>query len=125
MRNIHKFKDWEKADQENLKLNNKRTSIKRLFELVDDAYQKQVEQYNDSNLIEYRDMDPNFEYELYVPDNKHIISGKYAIGYNVEYKPNEDDAYDEYYFSVNNIHVENSHKLIPLVIKTFKELFDF
>jgi len=139
MRNIYKYKDWDKASQENQKLNNKRTSIKRLFEMVEKSYENQETYFlngyksnqvfvreDGSDLIEYNDNDPNFEYELYVPDNKHIISGKYIIGYTLEWKQDEDDVYSEYYFLLDGgATVDNSHKQIPLIVKTLKEIFNF
>jgi hypothetical protein len=128
MRNIYKYKDWEKAYLENNKMNSKRTSIKRLYLFIENNYNKI--KYDDNPIIDYFDNDPSFEYEINIPKNKYIKSGKYTIGYTLEYDTfDEDDdanSYREYYMSVDNNHfVENSHKQIPFIINSLKKIFGF
>jgi hypothetical protein len=127
MRNIYKYKDWKKAYWENNKLNSKRTSIKRLYLFIEKAYENM--KYDDNPIIEFINNDPSFEYEIIVPNNKDLISGKYTIGYTIVYDINDEnneDSYREYYMDVNNNHfVENSHKQIPFIINILKKMFGF
>ena len=116
------FKDWEKANSKNFEFEQKRTSIKRLYDLL--------ELNVDNDKISYNDIDPSFEYTIIIQKNNQIKAGKYNISKTIEFDWNDDsenaDSFNVYTLSLrdtqgNFSHIENTHKNIPLLVKFFKK----
>jgi len=115
------YKDWEKANSKNYEFVKKRTSIKRLYDLLELNYN------NGNNKITYNDVDPSFDYTINIPENEEIKAGEYNVTKTIEFdwedETDSSDTFNVYSFSLRSksgfSNIENTHKHIPLLVKFF------
>ena len=117
------YKDWKKANSKNYEFLKKRTSIKRLYDLLETKYND-----DDDDKITYVDNDPSFDYTIVIPKNEKIKAGIYNISKTIVFDWNDEsdsaDLFNTYSFTLtdtegNFYSVENTHKHIPLLFNFF------